>query len=291
MEIGVIGVPGGWSSERLVDEVEEQTGFRLLIDPEYIYFDSRGNSVYYQDTNLMDLDAVIIKKIGPRYSADLLNRLELLHFLEEKGLRTFSSARSIIQSFNRLNGTLRLQLGNIPMPDTTIVEDVNRAVEIIREYGKAIMKPLFSTKARGMVVVKGDDPDLEDKVVSFKSNGNTSMYIQKMVHVPGKDLGVAFLGGEYMATYARVANENSWNTTINDGGRYEPYEPSGEIIELARKAQALYGLDFTSVDVVETEEGPMVFEVSAFGGFRGLLEANKIDAAKKYVEYVINRIS
>jgi ribosomal protein S6--L-glutamate ligase len=35
----------------------------------------------------------------------------------------------------------------------------------------------------------------------------------------------------------------------------------------------------------------MVFEVSAFGGFRGLSEARSIDAAKEYTDYVINTLS
>ena len=47
----------------------------------------------------------------------------------------------------------------------------------------------------------------------------------------------------------------------------------------------------TCVDVAETDDGPMVFEVSAFGGFRGLKEANSIDAAGLYVDYVLDRVS
>ena len=117
------------------------------------------------------------------------------------------------------------------------------------------------------------------------------MYLQKMVEHPGKDMGVAFLGGEYLATYARVGDGQSWNTTTRSGGKYEPYEPSDEIKELAYKAQALFDLDFTCVDVVETPEGPKVFEVSAFGGFRGLLDANQIDAAAMYADYVLQRIT
>ncbi|MHB8811540.1 MAG: hypothetical protein ACYC9M_16270, partial [Desulfobulbaceae bacterium] len=40
----------------------------------------------------------------------------------------------------------------------------------------------------------------------------------------------------------------------------------------------------TCVDVVETDEGPRAFEVSAFGGFRGIQEACGIDAARHYAD-------
>jgi ribosomal protein S6--L-glutamate ligase len=98
------------------------------------------------------------------------------------------------------------------------------------------------------------------------------------------------LGGEYLATYARAGNADSWNTTTRSGGKYRAHEPGAEVIALAQKAQDLFGLDFTCVDVVVTDQGPQVFEVSAFGGFRGLLDANGIDAAGLYVDYVLRRI-
>ena len=60
---------------------------------------------------------------------------------------------------------------------------------------------------------------------------------------------------------------------------------------MAHRAQALFDLDFTCVDVVETAEGPMVFEVSAFGGFRGLQEACGVDAAGAYADHVVHTLA
>ena len=88
-----------------------------------------------------------------------------------------------------------------------------------------------------------------------------------------------------------VAGGDSWNTTHRAGGRYAAYDPGDQIIELARKSQDVFGLDFTSVDVAETDAGPVVFEVSAFGGFRGLLEGNGIDAAEAYADYILKEMS
>ena len=55
-------------------------------------------------------------------------------------------------------------------------------------------------------------------------------------------------------------------------------------------AQEPFGLTFTCVDVAETSPGPVVWEVSAFGGFRGLREARDIDAADLYVRFVLEQI-
>jgi tetrahydromethanopterin:alpha-L-glutamate ligase len=49
-------------------------------------------------------------------------------------------------------------------------------------------------------------------------------------------------------------------------------------------------MDFTTVDVAETADGPIVFEVSAFGGFRGAREGIGIDVAELYADHVIRNL-
>jgi ribosomal protein S6--L-glutamate ligase len=96
-----------------------------------------------------------------------------------------------------------------------------------------------------------------------------------------------FLGGEYLGTYARVASGDAWNTTIHSGGKYAAFDPPASMIDIATRAQQPFKLDFTTVDIADTDSGPVVFEVSAFGGFKGALEGAGIDAASAYAEYVL----
>jgi ribosomal protein S6--L-glutamate ligase len=287
--IGVIGVAGGWSSEKLADTVAEMTGSRLLVEMDRVSLDLEAGSVHFDGHDLMDLDALIIKKIGARYSPDLLDRLEILRFLAGRGVSIFSKPLSIMRVLDRLSCTMTLRLKGIPMPPTTITEDIEAACRAVAQYGTAVFKPLYSSKAKGMELIQ-QDSDAPALVAHFKAE-NPIMYIQKLVNHQGRDLGVTFLGGEYLTTYSRCGNKDSWNTTTRSGGTYQAYSPSDETIALARKAQALFDLEFTCVDVVETEQGPLVFEVSAFGGFKGVETASGLDAARLYVEHVLEKIS
>jgi ribosomal protein S6--L-glutamate ligase len=290
--IAIVGVPAGWSSELLADRVAAKTGFRLLVDMEKVVVDVEGGRVMFEHHDLCSLDGVIVKKAGQVYSADMLDRLEILRFVSDHGVRVFSNPLSILRLMDRLSCTLTLRTTGVPLPPTVVTEDVGRAAQAVREFGSAVLKPLFSTKARGMRVVHaGENGNLDSDIGDFRSAGNPVIYVQKLLDVPGRDLGVVFLGGRYVASYARVSGSGAWNTTIHSGGRYEAYEPSAAIIELARRAQDPFGLDFTSVDVAETEDGPVVFEVSAFGGFRGLLEGLGIDAAELYADYAIRALT
>lgn len=288
MKIGVVGIQEGWSSQKLADAVEEATGYRLLIDMKEIRLEMPSGKAWYQGVDLSSLDGIIVKKIGTSYSPGLLDRLEILRLLEAKGLPIFSSPHKIIGVLNRIACTVTLQSGDIPMPLTSVTEDVDEAVNAVKQYGSAVFKPLFSTKAKGMCVIE-DAPGCRERIAQFKQE-NPFMYIQQQIELGEQDLGIVFLGGKYLATYARCRQDGSWNTTTASGGKYRPYEPEPEIIALAEKAQSLFGLDFTCVDVALTHDGPIVFEVSAFGGFRGLLEACSMDAAKQYTQYVISML-
>lgn len=287
-KIGVVGIPGGWSSEKLADAVAERTGFRLLIDPGEVRLDLPSGRALAGGVELNALDGLIIKKIGTSYSPDLLDRLEIFRFLTGLGLPVFSDPLNIIRVLDRLTCTLTLQLAGIPMPPLTITEDAEVALEAVEQYGEAVFKPLYSTKARGMIVLR---PGAETRaaIEEYKA-AHRIMYIQKKIELNGRDLGVVFLGGRYLTTYARTTRNDSWNTTTASGGKYQPHEPDKEIIALAERAQAPFSLDFTCVDVVETGDGPQVFEVSAFGGFRGIQEACNIDAAAHYADYVCGRV-
>jgi tetrahydromethanopterin:alpha-L-glutamate ligase len=289
LKIGVVGIPGGWSSEKLADAVADKTGSRILIDMTKIETCLSSGKVRFDGLDLASLDAIIVKKINSVYSPVDLERLELLRYLQAQGVRVFSKPENILRLISRLACTVTLRNAGIPMPETVITEDMFLARDAILRLGRAVLKPLFSTKARGMVIVDSADADIIEKISVFKQT-NSVMYLQQVVDIPGRDLGVVFLGGRYLATYARQGSGDSWNTTINSGGHYVAHEPSVEILRLAEKAQAPFGLDFTCVDVVETAQGPMVFEVSAFGGYRGLQDSHGIDAARLYTDYAVDSL-
>jgi ribosomal protein S6--L-glutamate ligase len=288
--IGVVGNPGSWSSEHLTDVVEARTGFRCLIDLEHAWLDAERKTVHFFDLDLSELDAIIVKKLGDSYAPAHLDRLELLRLVAERGVPMLSDPRRILRVLDRLTCTVTMLVHDVPMPPTVVTEDVGEALAAVRRFERVVLKPLFSSKARGMHIVDADQGDARARLERFQAAGNPVLYIQQVVDLPDRDLGVAFLAGEYLATYARVRSGGAWNTSTRSGGVYEPHEPSAEIIELARRAQEPFGLDFTCVDVAECASGPVVFEVSAFGGFRGLLEACNIDAAERCVDLVMQRL-
>lgn len=287
-KIGVVGIEGAWSTEMLADTIKNRTGFVRIIDIEKLSVDLDTGAAIFNGEDISGYDALIIKKIGRDYSPAMLDRLEMLRFLNERGMKIFSRPDRIINVLNRLTCTVTLKNGSIPVPETAVTEDTDEACDIVKKYKKAVFKPLFTSKARGMTVIS-DTVNMHDEIEKYKKS-NSLMYIQKILDIGERDLGLVFVGGEYLTTYARVKNNGAWNTTTNSGGSYMIHNPSKEIIKLAQKAQDLFKLDFTCVDIAETPAGPVVFEVSAFGGFKGVYESSGIEAAEVYLNYVLKEL-
>lgn len=291
VKIAVIGIPGKWSTETLADAIEERTGFRRVIDMMDTKLDLNNHSLSCNDTNLCNLDGIIIKKISAVYSPNTLDRLELLRIPQAQGVKIFSRPQRIMRLIDRLSCTVSLRNAGIPMPETVVTEDINEAINTVEQFSAAVFKPLYSTKARGMTVIENKTPaeQIKKQIKAFQSQ-NPMMYIQKKVNLPGHDLGMVFLGSQYLGSYARVNDSGAWNTTIHSGGRYESATPNQEIISMAQQAQDIFKMDFTTVDVAETDNGPIVFEVSAFGGFQGALDGIGIKAADLYADYVLKQL-
>jgi ATP-grasp enzyme of GAK system len=304
VRIAVVGIAGGWSSEVLADAVGRATGERLLVDLDHARLDLASGRLLCLDqdrreVDLTDLDALCVKKVAKGYAPRMIDRLEMLRVAAARGVRCFSDPERILRLVDRLACTVTLANAGLPLPPTTVTEDPDQALDAVRAYGRAVLKPLFTSKARGMALLDAEalDPSEIATVLDAFRIANPVMYIQQALDLRGQDLGVCFLGGEYLGTYARrkspgdsLGGEAPWSTSTINGGRYAPFDPPQDIIDLARRAQQPFGLDFTCVDVALTEAGPYIFEVSAFGGFRGLLQASGLDVAQLFTAYVLREL-
>ena len=308
MRIAVVGIAGGWSSEALAEAVARATGTRLLLDLGTARLDLPTGQVLcggpgQAPVDLCALDAVLIKKVAPQYSPDMIDRLELLRYVSGRGVSCFSDPSLILRLVDRLACSVTLSLAGLPLPPTTVTEDLACALDAVLSYGRAVLKPLFTSKARGMVLLDAEQMGREAAAVVLERfhAANRVLYIQQALDLRGQDLGVCFLGGEYLGTYARQKGagatsgleggpEAAWSTSTASGGRYAAFDPPAEILELAQRAQEPFGLDFTCVDVALTDSGPYVFEVSAFGGFRGLKAARGMDVAGLFTAHALRRL-
>ena len=285
----VAGVPGAWSTSQLAIALEMH-GFAVdVVDLGECSVDAGSGEVHAGATCLTSADAVVVKKLGTSEGVSVAARLAALEAVERKGVHIFSRPAAIARAVDRVRMTFELAAAGIPIPDTCVTESLDEAERAVERFRTCVVKPVFTSKGRGMILIRSSGA-LRLKLRRFGEENGGVYYIQRFVDSGGKDIAVAILGGRVVGAYARVAGK-SWLTTTNAGGRYARQPITWALADLATRAARPFGLDFTVVDIAVAERGPVVYELSAFGGFRGLLETRGIDAASMYADHVAETLS
>jgi len=286
--IAVVGQPGAWSTERLATALRAAGADALVVDLARCALRLPEPGVWHQGRRL-DVEAAVVKKIGDTAGGwTVRERLQILRHWEASGVPVWSAPDRLEVAVDRYRMTVELVRAGLPVPETVITEDVGEAVATVERFGVAVLKPLFTSKGRGMVRLDSL-LDVRRILEGHRADNADPFYLQRFVKHPGRDLGVAVLDGRCLGAYWRIAGDGQWMTTVLSGGRYAPADPPAEAIALAERAARHFGLLFTGVDLIETDGGFTVLEVSAFGGFRGLLDGCGVDAAPRLADAVLGR--
>jgi len=290
MNLAVVGQPGAWSTERLADALRAAGAKAEVVDLAACSLRLPDRRLFHRGQPLEGLDGAVVKKLGD--TADgwaVQERIGMLRHLEASGVPVLSAPDHLHVAVNRYRMTCELVRAGLPVPPTTVTEDIDEAAAAVARFGTAVIKPLFTSKGRGMRRLE-PTRDLRGELEAHRDSGLGPFYLQRFVKHPGRDLGVAVLDGRCIGAYWRVAAGEQWMTTILSGGRYEKAEIAPEIADMAVAAARHFGLIFTGVDLIEDSNGRFsVLEVSAFGGFRGLLNGCGVAAAPMLAELVLRR--
>lgn len=290
MKIAVVGQPGAWSTERLAVALRSAGADADVVDLAACSLRLPDGRLFHRGEPLEGLDGAVVKKLGDTADGwSVQERIGMLRHLEASGVPVLSAPDHLHIAVNRYRMTCELVRAGLPVPPTTVTEDVDEAAAAVERFGTAVLKPLFTSKGRGMRRLE-PTRDLRAQLESHRDDGLGPFYLQRFVKHPGRDLGVAVLDGRCIGAYWRIAADDHWMTTILAGGRYEKADLAPNTQEIAVRAARHFGLVFTGVDLIEDSDGRFrVLEVSAFGGFRGLLNGCGIDAAPMLADVVLRR--
>lgn len=290
MRVAVAGIPKAWSTELLRSALIELGVDSFSFSLADCLNDFRTRSVLLGGLDLGELDGVVVKKLGATSDRITPTRVQLLRQLEHRGVRVFSPANAIAEANDRYWMSQRLAQASILIPRTVVTEDLESAADVVESWGKVVLKPLFTSKGRGMLLLSNDKV-YRLKLRNWQREMVSPFYLQEYVPNPGRDIGVAVLAGHVLGAFYRVGSGKGWLTTTSAGGHYESCELTPDMESLAVKAADIMGLDYTVVDLVKTGDGYLVYEVSAFGGFTGLWESLNMNVARLYAEHIIKVLS
>ena len=302
--------PGDWTATALNDALVKASVrpvvFRLHDVTTSI---QEHNRIYAGNTDLGSLDAVIVRDVGGAGgvgvngsdagsdvgiggggggSEDMPYRLDVLCNLERSGLKVVNPPGAIRTAANKHMCSYLFREHGLPTPDTVLTSDMDVALAAIRDWGRAVVKPIFGFKGMDIHCVVDDEHSV--KLLRSVIDTRGVLYLQRFISNPGRDIRVFVVGGDVPSAIYRLAPPGSWINNLSRGGSHEICEVTGEIAGMAAEAAGAVGAVYAGVDLIEGEDGLQILEVNGTPSGRGIYEACGVNVAQDIVKCVLDMV-
>jgi RimK family alpha-L-glutamate ligase len=230
---------------------------------------------------LFHADAVLARIIPSGSLEQIIFRVDALHWIEDHGVLVVNSPRAIERSVDKFYTDALLHEAGLDTPETVACETMADALDAVRRFGDAVIKPIFGSMGSGLVRVS--DPDVAFRVFRALDQVRTVFYVQRYVeHV---------VGGRVLGAIERRALPGDWRTNVARGAEAVPFEPPAAWAEMAVRAAAAIGADYAGVDLLPSADGRVfVLEVNGIPGWEGLQRATGLDVAGALAAHVESRV-
>jgi len=236
---------------------------------------------------LKDLSALIIRPIGRGSLEEIIFRMDLLHRLQRHGMLIINPPLSIERSVDKYHTLALLEEHGLPVPQTVVTEKREEALKAFKELGgDVVMKPLFGS--RGVGSTRVSDPDVAERLFRAITFYHGVLYLQKFIPHGISDIRAFVVDKKVIAAMHRVSSH--WKTNVSQGANPVALNPSEEIERLAVEAAEVVGCKVAGVDILESEDGPVIIELNSQPGWRGLQSVAAVNIADEIVKYVISML-
>ena len=234
-----------------------------------------GNEAIMQEGRQLLADLYLLKSHTPQ-------ALDVAHFVEQQGALVLNSWSASVACQDRLRMTEYMVKADLPWPRTqsfdTLEEMLSQSDELIQVAYPLIIKSRYSHRG-----------DLVDKIESWTQLQTLAaqwaqepVILQELVASDGWDIKVWVIDEHIFAARRRTpleAGASKEDFPIATDEIAEQFLPN--IVEIGR----IFNLRLYGVDLIMTGRGPIVVDINAFPGFRGVPGADS--ALVALVEHVL----
>ena len=248
-----------------------------------------GFSISDVRSQIVDLDAIIVRDVGISFALEqICFKFDLIRQFESI-MPVMNTSAAIQNAANKFYSFFLFQHAQLPIPRTTVTAELDVAINAIANWGSGIVKPIFGSQGKGIVMLIAEEPNLSSKLGRLLKERGV-LYIQEFIPNPGRDIRVFVVGDEALGAMYRVSLEGSFVSNLSQGGRPVRCELTDELQDLAVRATKAVGADFAGVDLIEGEDRLLVLEVNGTPSGRGINQACGIDVTEKIVASLFERL-
>ncbi len=222
----------------------------------------------------------------------------ILKALSMTSIPLFNSCEAILNCDDKMLTYLALAGQGVPIPKTLpgllcysptekVEENTYQIIEEEIAY-PLIVKESYGSLGKGVYLAHDRD---ELKIILEEVKCKPHLCQQFIATSYGKDVRVMVVGGKVIGGMLRSSSKD-FRSNLGAGGEGEPFNPSGEMVELAIKVAEVLGLEYCGIDFLFGSNGEVVVcEVNSNAFFHGFELSTKINVAKIYAEHIITKVN
>ena len=275
-----------YSTRRLVEEARKRGIDVNVLDPmSFSLFVDDGSIDILHEGRPIGFDAVI-----PRIGHSITRHgVAVLRHLEQMGIWTANTGQGILQNRDKLHASQLLARNRIPVPRTVYVRDTADVEQAIESVGglPVVVKVTEGTQGQG-VFLRHTHQETRNLVQGLLHTGKAVLVQEYIIESHGTDIRALVVGDRVVASMRRRARGREFRSNFHLNGTVEPVELDPAYEEVACRAARILGLRIAGVDLLESEDGPLVLEVNSSPGLEGIEKASGVNVAGAIVDFVIS---
>ena len=274
--------PEGWETSHVVNEIRNRGVECVVFDvtQTVVRVGGKHPRAQFMKEDLTTLDGIFTRAVPGGSLEQVILRMDTLHCLERLGIPFMNPPHSIEKAVDKYYTLRLLELGGVPVPRTVVTQYARDAHRAFRRFKDVVVKPLFGSGGVGMTRVS--DPEIARRVFRALEANRYVMYVQEYLEHGTQDIRVFVIGGKAVAAMTRVGSD--WKSTLRQGAQPTACKLTPELATLAEQCATLIGLEYTGVDLLETEQGLVVTEVNSSSGWQGVQQVSDANIAEKLID-------
>jgi ribosomal protein S6--L-glutamate ligase len=289
MRVAVLGTAGGWHVRRLVGAFEAR-GHAARVVAWHALATEIGPHERHGPASVAEADVILVRGMPAGTLEDVIFRMDLLGRLA-RDRHVVNAPRALEVAIDKYLSLTRLHDAGLRVPRTIVAQDEAGIETAWRSLGElAVVKPLFGSRGRGIErVATRQELDTLLEAVRRADPPGTVCYLQEFIPHSGWDVRVLVVGDRTFAI--RRVSSSDWRINISRGARPEPWPLPADWEEVAVRSARVVGAEIAGVDLLPGPAGPIVVEVNAVPGWRGLESALGHDIAATVVGHLEVRLT
>jgi ribosomal protein S6--L-glutamate ligase len=243
----------------------------------------RHPELFYLGQPIEHFDAVI-----PRIGASItFFGLAVVRQFEMMGIYCVNESQAIARSRDKLRCLQILSRHDIGLPPTVYTRQAEHVPACIERVDgpPVVVKLLQGTQ--GIGVVLAESTPAASSVIEAFHGLEQNILIQKFIReAKGADIRALVVGRKVAAAMKRQALAGEFRSNMHRGGTAKKLRLPADYRKTALAAARVLGLRVAGVDMIESDEGPMVMEVNSSPGLEGIQKTTGIDVADDIIEHL-----